>query len=737
MKGRIIRKSRNKKEKIFIKNIKEKTREKIKNIKFNTCKIKIKRINLKLITKENNKLEIQGKSIKYKLLTSILILAIISMGVTTLLSYNSAKNIIYNQSKNEMKSVIQRSIETISTMLEKTTNEAYALSNSKEVFNILKNNKDSNSETTNNYISINNKIFDDYIKKNEHVDRISLINIEGKVVCDSEETFIGKSEADKSYHAVSSSGNFQISNTEISLNGGKSTVVFTYPVLDESNYGACLGYIALHVYTESFSKYIEKIKIGDIDNSHAYLVDKQSNLIYHQERNNIGNIVKNQDIKQISDKVNKGSKVDIGTIEHKEDNLDIISAYGVVPKTGWLLVIDAPMNEIKKPVNKMSINILLIAVIIIVLQGIVILLISDAFVKPIYMVAKLLNKTSELDLTDDEEENIRSKDEIGKIYKDILNMRSKLRDVVGAIANTTENIKNNTNIVNEATNILKDKADDALSETEIINAGMEETAATSQEITASSASMIQSIAKIADGAEEGYSITEGTLKRAKYIKKYSFDSKNKAEELYNLVKNELQAAINNSKEVKEIHKLTDSILRITKQTNLLALNAAIEASRAGEAGRGFSVVAEEVRKLAEESGNTAAGIQNIVKIVDTSVSSLVFNSQKMIDFMEDQIIKDYEGNISNGEQYEVDANKVNLFMNRFNEESRVLKNYIDNIIRSLENVTNTISENAQEVSHIASNSMKMVDNINDIRGSIEYSNKTAKELEDIINKFKL
>lgn len=98
-------------------------------------------------------------------------------------------------------------------------------------------------------------------------------------------------------------------------------------------------------------------------------------------------------------------------------------------------------------------------------------------------------------------------------------------------------------------------------------------------------------------------------------------------------KGKLSKAIEDTKFVDEINKLLETILDITDQTNLLALNAAIEAARAGEAGKGFAVVAEEVRKLAEESSNTAGQIQKITETVVSSVKELANNSQQLLDFM--------------------------------------------------------------------------------------------------------
>lgn len=124
-------------------------------------------------------------------------------------------------------------------------------------------------------------------------------------------------------------------------------------------------------------------------------------------------------------------------------------------------------------------------------------------------------------------------------------------------------------------------------------------------------------------------------------------------------KGKLSKAIEDTKSVDEINKLLEAILDITDQTNLLALNAAIEAARAGEAGKGFAVVAEEVRKLAEESSNTAGQIQKITETVVSSVKELANNSQQLLDFMNVNIVKDYDDFVWTGDSYSNDAKYYN------------------------------------------------------------------------------
>jgi len=162
--------------------------------------------------------------------------------------------------------------------------------------------------------------------------------------------------------------------------------------------------------------------------------------------------------------------------------------------------------------------------------------------------------------------------------------------------------------------------------------------------------------------------------------------------IQDIVKDAVDQVDGLSKQTQEISKLVTVIQTIAAQTNLLALNASIEAARAGEYGKGFTVVANEVRNLAEHSRVTVENMQQVIKNVKESVDTLSISSNKILKFIDDIIIKDYKKMYIIGEQYNRDSIIINELTERFSHIAKELKAVVSTITSSMVNISETVNK---------------------------------------------
>ena len=193
----------------------------------------------------------------------------------------------------------------------------------------------------------------------------------------------------------------------------------------------------------------------------------------------------------------------------------------------------------------------------------------------------------------------------------------------------------------------------------------------------------------------------------------------------------LTGSIENSRQVERIQQLTDDILNISSQTNMLALNA-----RAGEAGRGFAVVAEQIRNLADESRNIANNIQEISLIVTESVSALTGDSQRLIDYVDESILADYEKFSGITNDYRNDASRVNDILKNFAENARTLKNTMAEMNSGISDISTTIDESTKGINEAADGVSGIVNSIDDIEKEAENNIIIGQKLQGYVQVFK-
>ncbi|WP_252243861.1 methyl-accepting chemotaxis protein [Clostridium sp. ZBS14] len=383
---------------------------------------------------------------------------------------------------------------------------------------------------------------------------------------------------------------------------------------------------------------------------------------------------------------------------------------------------------------------MLIAVAVVILIAIIVfssIYITKNIVNPINKIlAKLKSMANNSgDLT--QSIDFVSNYEIGELANNFNLMQGSFRNIIKIIVEESNNVEIKVSETSSDIKTLSTLIDDVYATTEQLASGIEETSASTEEINAVVTEINSNIEAIAlkakDEAEDSLLIKE----RANNLKNIAISSKETAEKINIQTQQKVLDAIEKSKEVEKINVLSESILQITSQTNLLALNAAIEAARAGEAGKGFSVVAEEIRKLAEDSKSTASEIKTINDVIINAVENLATTSKEILEFINTNVISDYEMIVKTGEQYSEDAIKINNITTDFSNISNKITISMNDVVKSIDDISASSTELASGTNNITENMHIISNNSDNVVKTVKDVTTNTNRLIDTVSNFKI
>ncbi|RHT96066.1 methyl-accepting chemotaxis protein [Clostridium sp. AM27-31LB] len=329
--------------------------------------------------------------------------------------------------------------------------------------------------------------------------------------------------------------------------------------------------------------------------------------------------------------------------------------------------------------------------------------------------------------------NINRKDEIGKVATNINVFIEKLQTIMQKITSNSKQLDETVGNVVGKVNTANGSACDISAVMEELSATMEEVAATVKNIDENTAVANTKVDKMTIETGNVVDYSNEMNERAIKLQETAQANKDETTQMVSSIIEELKNAMKESKKVEKISQLTSDILSISSQTNLLALNASIEAARAGEAGKGFAVVADEIRELAESSRNTANNIQEINEMVISAVEGLISSSNKIVDYVDETILPDYDDFVSSGKQYNDDSTHIKNIMDEFTGLSNDMQKTIKSMVDAINGITKAVEESADGVTSAAMSVDSLVADMNDVNKEMDtnqnVSDKLRKETE--------
>ncbi len=385
----------------------------------------------------------------------------------------------------------------------------------------------------------------------------------------------------------------------VDTGSGKLIVSVAMPVLDPRETQP-LGVVGIDVSLDSLTTLLSTRKVGQ--NGYLVLLDKTGQVLAHPDSAQIGREF------ALTDVLKAVMGATSGDLNYKEQGDEKYAVFSTLPGTGWKIMALISYEEINSHVQTQLRRTLLIGLLfLLVAFGMGTIFTNQLLIKP---VSTLVQAAEEIGKGNFRTEiTLKSKDELGWLAQSFVSLQKDLGTLIGEVKGASDRVAGLSQSVFRSS--------------QEISASTEEMAATTNQFASSvqqTSDHIQSIdddgTEIREIAQTGAELINDAVNQMKNIE-VSFGGLHQSVERLGV-------------QSTEIGKITDLIRGISEQTNLLALNAAIEAARAGEQGRGFAVVADEVRSLAEQSATATEQIAELLREIDFQINRVMIEANDSI-----------------------------------------------------------------------------------------------------------
>ncbi len=649
------------------------------------------------------------KGIRFKLIISFICMLLIPGIVIGFMTYNSSVNTLQTQQENQVKEII--------TIMNQTIDNTFALkSRDVEVLaeqvqgELIDNESEGLATALEQYFYFHDEVVSAYAGSED-----------GAFMEASTDVIEGDYDPrERSWYieAMANPGEIIISEPYVSAGADSDMVVTVSKALEDGS-----GVVGLDLSIDFIQQVASGVQIGK--NGYAILLDKTQHFIYHPVME-IGEEASEAFYNSLYD---SGS----GEFEYNYEDTDKIMVYGTNDLTGWKIAGTIDYSEIQTEAATVF-NTLLIVLISAVIIGLAVtVFIVRSIVKPIKELKEKAHIISTGDLTQSIE--VKTKDEIGELGTAFNEMQNSLKELI-------RDVEFNAQQVAASAEELNANADQMTSSSEQVSLAIQEVSSSSETQlngTEDSANSLEEVStgvgRIVESSSQVAELVNQMSEQAEIGGKAVTDTLNQMTSIQSSVDNtnvNIMSLMTRSNEVSTILKV---ITDISEQTNLLALNAAIEAARAGEHGKGFAVVADEVRKLAEQSKTSASEISAIVQGIQTDVkdavekmSQVTANVDKGLEVSDDAMDK-FKGIIQSSTDIKPQMEEVMAI-------SEQMSAAVQEVASTANDLASIARNNAASSQEVAASTEEQLASMEEISAAAKSLSSMAEGLTEKINQYK-
>ena len=440
-------------------------------------------------------------------------------------------------------------------------------------------------------------------------------------------------------------------------------------------------------------------------------------------------IYKNQDFYKDALKSEKDSGKDYVRYAGKT----YLFTYEKIGRSGIMLCSMVPQSVIVAQANSIRVLTFVMVVISCIIAMIVGTLISKGFSKSINLSIKELAKVSKGDLTVEFRTNRR--DEFALLYGSCNDMLANIRGLIMEVESVYDALSVSLNKVNTSSTTFSETTKDIQTSVHEIETGVGEQTESATDCLNEMDSLFTKINVVNDNTNEIGSIAAST-QVAINSGLTSMDNLNaKTKSTTDITDSVIQTIKELSVHSKNIGQIVNSINDIAEETNLLSLNASIEAARAGAAGKGFSVVATQIRKLADQCLASAGKISNIVTEITEATKEAVNTAQTAEEIVDEQV-EAVAATAHSFQALKQHIEKLSEYLESIQSSSKDMETSGSSTLNSMENISAILEETLASVTSVANVTDKQSEALTSLDDASSQLMIRAERLGDAISKFK-
>ncbi|UUI02309.1 methyl-accepting chemotaxis protein [Oceanobacillus jeddahense] len=483
------------------------------------------------------------------------------------------------------------------------------------------------------------------------------------------------------------------------------------------------GVVGIDLAIDFVQEMASSVEIGE--SGYPILLDQEGNVIFHPE-NEVGAQLEENFQNQLTEQ-------DAGVFEYAQNSASKILVYDTNELTDWTLAGSIDYSEVQDSASGIIKTLIIVMIVAFLIGAAINAFTIQSILRPINGLKKRVKVISTGDLT--EEIKVSKNDEIGQLGTAFNEMQHSLRELIRDVEMNAQQVAasaqeltanadqltSSSEQVSLAVQEVSSSAENQLDRTEDSVRSLEEVSIGVGKIVDSSTSVSSYVDQMNEQANVGGQAVSNTLNQMTSIQS-SVEDTNK----------DIHSLLERSKEVSTILK---AITDISEQTNLLALNAAIEAARAGEHGKGFAVVADEVRKLAEQSKISAGEISHIVQGIESDVQSAVEKMGQVTTSVNDGLEVSYDAIDKFGEIIRT-GETIKPQMEEVTATSEQMSALVEQVTTTADGLASIARNNAASSEEVAASTEEQLASMQEISAAAKSLSSMAEDLTEKIKVYK-